>query len=247
MTFRSGDTTVADLLVAADGPRSTIREHLLPGTAPHYSGYVAWRGLVAESDVAGPVGSAFADTFVFAELPHSHALCYPIPGPAGQLEPGRRLLNWLWYRTVSPGPDLDAVLTDRDGRVRTSSVPPGHLDHALASRVREDATALLPDIFGALVAATDEPFIQPVMDLSVPRMAFSRVALLGDAAFVPRPHTAGSTMKAAYNGQTLADAVYRSRGDVPAALHQWEPEQLQLGRQLEQSGKSLAAAAGLGR
>jgi len=35
-----------DLLVCADGVMSTARQILLPGSAPQYAGYVAWRGTV---------------------------------------------------------------------------------------------------------------------------------------------------------------------------------------------------------
>lgn len=242
-----GRTVTVDLVVAADGPRSTVRERLLPGIVPRYAGYVAWRGLVAEDAVARDVGERFADTFTFAELPASQALCYPIPGPAGELQPGRRLLNWLWYRTVAHGEDLQRVMTDRDGRLRTSSVPPGAVHPDRAARLRAEAAALLPRPFAVLAQATADPFLQPIVDLAVPRMAFGRVALLGDAAFVPRPHTAGSTMKAAYNGQTLAAWLAAAGGDVPAALAGWEDGQLELGRQLERHGKALAVSSGLGR
>ena len=38
------DVNVDDLLVAADGIRSTLRQQLLPEAQPAYAGYIAWRG-----------------------------------------------------------------------------------------------------------------------------------------------------------------------------------------------------------
>jgi 2-polyprenyl-6-methoxyphenol hydroxylase-like FAD-dependent oxidoreductase len=64
------------------------------------------------------------------------------------------------------------------------------------------------------VTATSEPFVQAVFDIEVPRMAFGRVCLLGDAAFALRPHIAAGTAKAAADGWALAQALDEARGDV---------------------------------
>ena len=42
--FASGRIETGDLLVGADGARSTVREQVSAGLAPTYAGYVAWRG-----------------------------------------------------------------------------------------------------------------------------------------------------------------------------------------------------------
>ena len=246
LDFADGPRQRADLVVGADGPRSTIREQLLPGTSPQYAGYVAWRGLLPERDAPADAQALFADTFAFAELPHSHALCYPIPGATGDTQRGGRLLNWLWYRTVAVGADLDAVMTDTLGQLRSTSLPPGAVHPGQDRRLRADAAALLPLEFAAMIAATPDLFLQQVVDLSVPRMAFDRVALIGDAAFVPRPHTAGSTMKAANDSHSLATTLTAHGMNVPAALTRWEPGQLDLGRSLQHQGRTLARSAGLG-
>ena len=44
--------------------------------------------------------------------------------------------------------------------------------------------------FQKIVRLMDEPILQPIYDLESPHMTFGRVAILGDAAFVARPHVA---------------------------------------------------------
>ena len=63
--------------------------------------------------------------------------------------------------------------------------------------------------------------------------------MIGDAAFIPRPHTAGSTAKAAANAIALADALIDSNHDVAKALKTWEGNQLALGIHLWKSGQDL--------
>lgn len=87
--------------------------------------------------------------------------------------------------------------------------------------------------------ATKQPFLQPILDLAVPRMAVGRVAIVGDAAFIPRPHTAASTSKAAADALALGQAVTEHPDDLDNALAAWEPGQLALGRNLEAHGQAL--------
>jgi 2-polyprenyl-6-methoxyphenol hydroxylase-like FAD-dependent oxidoreductase len=70
-------------------------------------------------------------------------------------------------------------------------------------------------------------------------MVSGRVALVGDAAFIPRPHTAASASKAAANAIALGKAIGAHPGNLDGALAAWEPEQLALGRRLEAHGQSL--------
>ena len=135
--------------------------------------------------------------------------------------------------------ELPRILTDRDHKRRDYSVPPGMLAPAVEQEMRAYADTVLAPPFQKLIAATQEPFVQAVLDLGVPQMTFGRVALVGDAAFIPRPHTAASTSKAAANAISLADALTQYNHNVTKALPAWEPLQLAYGRQLMASGQQL--------
>jgi len=244
--FDGGREVVCDLLIGADGPGSTVRQQLLPNVRSEYAGYVAWRGVVLEHQ-APDLAAEFADRFTFFQAPHTHILCYLIPGPDGSLQPRQRRLNWVWYLNAAPGDDLDRVLTDKEGRRREFSVPQGMVAPDMLGWLHDQAQRTLPPSFLRLVTATQEPFVQTIHDLAVPKMAFGRVCLTGDAAFVPRPHTAASTAKAAANALALADCLSAVAGDVIETLRRWEPEQLALGQQLREHGKRLGDRPQFGR
>ena len=229
--FAGRPSKVVDLLVCADGVGSTARARLLPGVRPSYSGYVAWRGMVAEARLDAETRAMFGDAITYYVYANSHILMYPIPGPDGSVAPGERLLNFVWYRNYLEGSDLDDVLTDAGGVRREISVPPGAASERHVAEVRATARARLPAAMAQVVGETDQLFLQVVHDIEVPRMAFGRVCLIGDAAFVVRPHAAAGTAKAAADAWALAQAIGRE-GDVPAALTRWEPGQVALGAQL---------------
>ena len=81
-------------------------------------------------------------------------------------------------------------------------------------------------------------------------MVFGRVCLLGDEAFVLRPHAGAATAKAAADAAALADALAANPADPDAALWAWETRRLQHGRGLVALGRRTvrppAAARPLG-
>ncbi|MFC7166158.1 FAD-dependent monooxygenase [Halospeciosus flavus] len=215
-----------------DGSRATP-----PGRRAEYAGYVAWRGTVPETAVPEQVREQFTSVFTFHEAENHLILGYPIPGPDGSVEPGERRLNWVWYDNLSGSLDRETVLTDAAGRRREGAVPPGELWEAVWNEKCE-RLAGFPDVFETLVRETDDPFVQSIFDLTVSSMVEDRVCLVGDAAFVARPHTAAGTSKAAGDGVTLAEAI-ESHADLDAALADWESERLAYGQRIVERGVQM--------
>jgi 2,6-dihydroxypyridine 3-monooxygenase len=237
--FADGGEERAELVVFADGIGSAGRRQLLPDVQPEYAGYLAWRGTVAPGDVAAETAALFEDAITYTLLQPEHTLVYPIPGWSD----GEHLLNWLWYTNVPAGQELDAFMTDSEGVRRVVSLPAGLVPAERVAALREAAGRVLPAAVAEIVAATEQPFVQVVFDVAVPRMAVGRIALVGDAAFAARPHAAAGSAKAAEDGHRLGAAVADAGGDVVRALEHWEPGQLALGRQLVERARRTGRAA----
>jgi len=230
--FSDGRSARFDLVILADGIQSTGRAQLFPQVEPVYSGYVAWRGTVEERAIPRDALARVDDTLTYTLIPSSHILVYPIPGADGTVARGRRWWNFVWYRNVATGAPLDALMTDVDGVRHAVSLRPGRVQPRHVRELRDYARANLPAEISDIVAATDAPFIQVVMDVACPRMAVGRVCIIGDAAFAARPHAAAGTAKAAENAWTLAEALVEGGDDWRGALERWSAHQTELGERL---------------
>jgi 2,6-dihydroxypyridine 3-monooxygenase len=227
-----GSVLRGDLLVCADGIGSTARATLLPEVRPQYAGYIAWRGTVNEWELTNGTFEVLRDAITYQLLANSHILVYPIPNRDGALEPGRRLMNFVWYRNVAAGEPLATLLTDRAGRRHEGSLPPGMAQARYIDELLDFARRHLAPPIAEVVLRTADPFVQVIFDIEVPAMVFGRICLMGDAAFAVRPHAAAGTAKAAADAWALAEALAASDGDMTAALTHWEAGQLTLGRRL---------------
>ncbi|CEJ13443.1 6-hydroxynicotinate 3-monooxygenase precursor [bacterium YEK0313] len=240
--FSNGSTARADLLIGADGIFSTVRRQLLPQVAPSYVGYIAWRGLVDEADLSAGTRAALFDSFAFSLPPGEQMLGYPVAGADEAMEPGRRRYNFVWYRPAAPGTVLRELLTDVDGVQHELSIPPNKIRPAVCREMRTAARRLLSPQFAEVVEATRQPFIQAIQDLETSQMAIGdRVALIGDAAFVARPHVGMGVTKAASDALVLVGALADSGGDIGRALRVFEASRLPYGRAVIKRARDLGA------
>src|SRR6266581_4657299 len=127
-------------------------------------------------------------------------------------------------------------LSDRTGRKRRTSVPPGMVCPEHWQKQMDIARAFLPPQLRELLEATEEPFAQPIRDLAVPQMVFDRTVLVGEAAFVLRPHTAAAAAKAAADGMALAEALREGDDNLAENLRRFETPQMQMGLRLRDYG-----------
>jgi 2-polyprenyl-6-methoxyphenol hydroxylase-like FAD-dependent oxidoreductase len=238
--FADGRREQFDLVIGADGLSSITRAAVAPEHhANSYAGYVTWRGLVPERSLPADAADTLLDRFAFFTGPNAHMLGYLVPGPAGEVQRGDRRYNWVWYRPLTVE-QLEALMT-RSGRTPDSvSLAPGQLPADLRDALVADALRELPPPFQAAVEAEHEPFLQAIFDYVPPRMTRGRLALLGDAAVMVRPHTAMGAAKAA--GDALLLAALLSEAPLSEALRRYDAERLPVGRAISDYGRRLAAS-----
>jgi 2-polyprenyl-6-methoxyphenol hydroxylase-like FAD-dependent oxidoreductase len=235
--FADGSTAEAEVLVGADGLRSTVRGQCMPDILPLYAGYCAWRALLSESAIPPAIHDELFGSMTFCLPPGEQCLLYPVAGPNGDLRPGHRRGNVVWYRPADEARELPFLLTDDSGITHSISIPPPLIRREAIAQMRAAAERLLPPQFRAIVRLIDEPILQPIYDLESPQLCFGRVAIVGDAAFVARPHVAAGVSKAADDATALAQAL--DGDDVEAALRRYEAARLPVGQKIIERARHL--------
>ena len=109
------------------------------------------------------------------------------------------------------------------------SIPPPLIAPDVVASMRADAARLLPPQFREAIAIIDQPFFQPIYDFETPRMAVGRTCLIGDAAFVVRPHVGAGVVKVANDAEALARHL-GSGTAIEVGLKAFEAERQPMGR-----------------
>ncbi|MGW4245298.1 FAD-dependent oxidoreductase [Nocardia sp. NPDC004722] len=178
-TFADGSTATADILIGADGIRSTVRTLLDPeAPGPEYGGVLSFGGIARGSDVSAKEGMtyfAFGRTFLgYYRVP---ADAYVGVGRIGQVEPDPASENAdiVWFASLPRTEPLTSA--------ETSAIS----NAEWLTRLRELYTGHLPG--ETLLDHTDPEDLTVVgpMELmpSVPTWHRGRIVLVGDSAHAP--------------------------------------------------------------
>ncbi|MGZ5159756.1 MAG: FAD binding domain-containing protein [Burkholderiales bacterium] len=221
-TFADCTRVEGDLVIGADGFRSTVRRAIMPELEPQYAGYIAWRGMIEETQMSpalhaeiferpiqGSEGTRF-DVLHAYGLPEGQFMTiYPVPGHDNDLRRGHRRSNFVWYHPMQEH-TLEKLCTDASGFCHGTAMPPHLIRREAIAEMRRFAREIFAPQIAQLVELARQPFFQAIFDMESPCVARGRVALLGDAAFVARPHVGMGTTKAAL-GCALSDGSPSSR------------------------------------
>jgi 2-polyprenyl-6-methoxyphenol hydroxylase-like FAD-dependent oxidoreductase len=226
-----GDTFAADLVVGADGARSTVRATVDPGRPDgRYAGVLLWRPLVDERALPSSVTLPAAGEPAREVYAGPYRLVtYPVPGPGGETAVGHRRLNLVWYDPEQRDLLHEAGLLD--GQTVHGSLAPGALRASVRRRLADFAAARWPSPWREALAVALEAgtvFGTPIVQYKPARLVAGRVALAGDAAHAASPMVGGGFRQGLYDVRALTQALASAAApdEVPGALARYERARL---------------------
>ena len=190
----------SDVLIAADGLWSGVREQLLSDGPPRLTGHLAYRALMAQNSLPAPLRSSQITVWLGPQL---HVVQYPVRGG-----------KWLNVVAVVHG-HIEGDPQSWDHRSNAADLRAAFAGSSAPLQALMEA---VPD--WRLWVLHDRPPLR-----GPDEMARGRVALLGDAAHPMRPYLAqGAGMAiedAACLGQLLGQMQGQAQDDVVARLQRY--------------------------
>jgi len=190
---KNGGVYKGDVLIAADGVRSELREKIAGRSQPVFTGQVAWRGLVPTSDLP-------PDTIPFAAN--------------NWLGPGQHFVSYY----VSSGEMINFVaVQERADWVEESWDIPADMDEL------QNAYRGWDQRVTSLIRACRETYLWGLFDHPpLQTWTTGHMALLGDAAHPMLPFMAQGAAMAIEDAWVLAHCLLQKTSNIPQALQDYE-------------------------
>jgi 2-polyprenyl-6-methoxyphenol hydroxylase-like FAD-dependent oxidoreductase len=226
-----GTQFTGDLLIASDGLRSAVRAILCPKAVPEYAGYVAWRGVCDEHLLSQHTLNTLFEYFSFGLPEGEQILGYPVAGLNNNITPGNRRYNFVWYHQAPADNALRDLLTDADGNYFPQGIAPVKVSYKHIAHIRERARKTLAPQWAEVLEKTGMVFFQPIYDVYSEKIAFEKIALMGDASFVARPHVGMGVSKAAEDAMSLCNHIEQLGASSEAVLA-YQNDRLRIGQRV---------------
>ncbi|CAK9312856.1 unnamed protein product [Citrullus colocynthis] len=201
---------VGDLLVAADGCLSSIRQAFLPNFKLRYSGYYGWRGVFdfsekENSETVMNIRKAYPEIgkCLYMDLASaSHILLFEIP---------KKKINWVWF-VNEPQPQLKA-------RSMTMKV-----NEEMVRKLHQQVDDIWVPELAKIVRETKDPFINVIYDCDpLEQLVWDNVVLVGEAAHPTTPHCARSTNMTLLDASILGECLLKwGLVDLKLALAEYQ-------------------------
>ena len=236
----------ADLVIGADGARSTVRASVAPDDPDaRYAGVLLWRALVDEQALPdGVARPRFGEPSREVYAGPYRLVTYLVPGAAGQTGIGHRGLNLVWYDPEQG--DLLRSLGLLDGQTVHGSLVPEALPGPVRERLATFAAANWPSPWREALAAAltgETVFGTPIVHYKPRRLTRGRAALAGDAAHAASPMVGGGFREGLYDVAALAQVMagLTAPAAIPGTLGRYR--ELRLGPAIQHVTVSERATA----
>jgi 2-polyprenyl-6-methoxyphenol hydroxylase-like FAD-dependent oxidoreductase len=211
----------ADLVIGADGARSTVRRWVSPERPDAvYAGILLWRAMLSEAELPPSVPWLRPDepSREYYSGPY-RLVTYLVPGPDGSSQPGQRRLNLVWY-----DPARSELLEEHgllDGATVHGSLAASDVPEPVRHELEQAASQHWPPPWRqALEIALRRSliFATPVVQYRPDRLYRGHVALAGDAAHAASPMVGGGFRHGLYDVAALSAAFEMGPGTETARL-----------------------------